>query len=192
MDNLAEFFISDEDEPQPKTRKTKKVIPRSKQIKISNFSQVKNINIFDPEYKKWINKFNSKIYNHFKKVHYSISSIFWKRFLSYLFLKVPNENFTEEKVARIVQNQLQDFQKGWDSLVASIDSNTRQIALNSEDLLTINANVQNAEKEILKISAKNQKLEKSSKNYFENVETWTKETFDSITQIQSFIPEVVN
>ena len=108
------------------------------------------------------------------------------------FLKVPNESFTEEKVAKIVQHQLQDFQKGWDSLVASIDSNTRQIALNSEDLLTINANVQNAEKEILKISAKNQKLEKSSKNYFENVETWTKETFDSITQIQSFIPEVVN
>ena len=75
-------------------------------------------------------------------------------------------------------------------MVASIDNNTRQIAINSEDLLTINTNVQNAEKEILKISQKNQKLEKSSKSYFENVETWTKETFDSITQIQQQFPEV--
>ena len=94
-------------------------------------------------------------------------------------------------MARIVQSQLQDFQNGWDALVASIDNNTRQIAINSEDLLTINANVQNAEKEILRISTKHQKLEKSTKTYFENVESWTKETFDSITQIQSYIPEVV-
>jgi hypothetical protein len=74
--------------------------------------------------------------------------------------------------------------------VASIDNNTRQISINSEDLLTINANVQNTESEILKLSSKNQNLEKSSKSYFENVEIWTKETFDSIKQIQQHIPEV--
>ena len=93
-------------------------------------------------------------------------------------------------MTRIVQTQLQDFQKGWEALVASIDNNTRQIAINSEDLLTINSNVQNTEKEILKVASKTQKLEKSSKAYFENIESWTKETFESITQIQSFIPEV--
>ena len=96
----------------------------------------------------------------------------------------------EEKIAAIVQNQLADFQKGWEALVSSIDSNTRQSASNSEDLLTINANVQNVENEIQKISIKNQKLEKSSKSYFENVEDWTKQIHATISQIQEIIPEV--
>ena len=73
MDNLAEYFISDEDEPQPKSRKTKKT-PTIKQklIKKSNFSQVKNINIYEREYQKWIDKFNTKIYDHFKKVFFLV------------------------------------------------------------------------------------------------------------------------
>jgi hypothetical protein len=73
MDNLAEYFISDEDEPQPKSRKTKKTIPKTKQIKISNFSQVKNNNIFDQKYQKWISKVNTKIYDYFKKVYSTFS-----------------------------------------------------------------------------------------------------------------------
>ena len=73
MDNLAEYFISDEDEPQPKSRKTKNTIPKTKQIKISNFSQVKNNNIFDQKYQKWISKVNTKIYDYFKKVYSTFS-----------------------------------------------------------------------------------------------------------------------
>ena len=72
MDNLAEYFISDEEEPQPKTRKTRKTpTTKTRAISKSNFSQVKNLNIYDLEYQKWISKFNSKIYNHFKKVFHS-------------------------------------------------------------------------------------------------------------------------
>ena len=96
----------------------------------------------------------------------------------------------EEKIAQIVQNQLADFQKGWEALVSSIDSNTRQSASNSEDLITINANVQNAEKEIQKLSIKQQKVEKSTKSHFDDVETWSKQTISSIGQIQEILPEV--
>ena len=67
MDNLAEYFISDEEEPQPKTRKTRKVT-KSRAITKSNFAQVKNINIYEKDYQKWIRKFNSKISDHFPKV----------------------------------------------------------------------------------------------------------------------------
>jgi hypothetical protein len=77
MDNLTEFYISDEDEPQPKTRKTKKLAPRQSQIKKSNFSQVKNLNLFDKDYQKWIYKFNTKIYEHFKKVLVPFFGIFF-------------------------------------------------------------------------------------------------------------------
>ena len=71
MDSLAEYFISDEDEPQPKAKKTKSTISKSKTIRKSNFSQVKNINIYENDYQKWIRKFNSKIYDHFQKVSFS-------------------------------------------------------------------------------------------------------------------------
>jgi K+/H+ antiporter YhaU regulatory subunit KhtT len=91
-----------------------------------------------------------------------------------------------------VQNQLADFQKGWEALVSSIDSNTRQSASNSEDLLTINANVQNVENEIQKLSIKQQKLEKTTKSYFDDVEIWTNQTHASIGQIQEIMPEVFN
>ena len=64
MNNINEYLISDEEEPQPKSRKTKK----SKTIQKSNFSQVKIFNIFEPKYQKWIRKHNSKIYNYFEKV----------------------------------------------------------------------------------------------------------------------------
>jgi hypothetical protein len=75
MDNL-EFLISDEDEPQPKTKKMKSSKSSSKKlIKKSNFSQVK-INIYEPEYQKWIIKCNSKINDHFQKVHFTIFNFF--------------------------------------------------------------------------------------------------------------------
>lgn len=104
--------------------------------------------------------------------------------LNQFFSKIPNETSSEENIVKIVHEQLSDFQKGWESFVSSIDANTKQIAINSENLATINSNVQNTEEEILKISNKNQKLEKSAKDYFENVEMWTNEAQNAIVQLQ--------
>ena len=68
MDNLEEYFISDEEEPQPKARKTRKInTAKTRAITKSNFSQVK-INLYDEKYKEWISNKNSKIWNFFKKV----------------------------------------------------------------------------------------------------------------------------
>jgi CRISPR/Cas system CMR subunit Cmr6 (Cas7 group RAMP superfamily) len=64
-DNLGKYLISDEEEPQPKTRKLKS--STKNMIRKSNFTQV-NINIFDKKYKEWIRTKNSKIYEFFKKV----------------------------------------------------------------------------------------------------------------------------
>ena len=67
-DKLKKYYISDEEEPQSKTRKVIKPNPKPQNvIRKSNFSQVK-INIFDRKYKKWIHKNNTKIYDYFKKV----------------------------------------------------------------------------------------------------------------------------
>ena len=97
MDNLAEFYISDEEEPLPKTRKIRKPVAKAKQIKISNFSQVKNNNIFDPEYKNWINKFNSKIFNYFTKVHSTKLSKIILNYLVYNFLRFRTKIFRKKK-----------------------------------------------------------------------------------------------
>jgi hypothetical protein len=71
MDKLGDYIISDEEEPRQKTRKTLAKIPQKtiskKVIRKSNFAQV-NINIYQSSYRKWIEKFNSKIYEHFQKV----------------------------------------------------------------------------------------------------------------------------
>jgi hypothetical protein len=104
--------------------------------------------------------------------------------------KISSNHSSEEKIAEIVQNQLADFQKGWEALVSSIDANTRQATTNSEDLLTINSNVQNVENEIQKLSIKNQKFEKTSKTFFEKMDNWSNETHSTISQIQDILPEV--
>jgi hypothetical protein len=67
MDNLGKYYISDEEEPQPKTRKLKSSSKISNVIKKSNFSQVK-INIYEKNYKRWIQRNNSKIKEFFRKV----------------------------------------------------------------------------------------------------------------------------
>jgi hypothetical protein len=56
--------------------------------------------------------------------------------------------------------------------------------------LTIDSNVKNTESEIQKISEKHHILERSSKDYFEKVETWTKEAHDAIIQIRNNSTEV--
>jgi isocitrate dehydrogenase kinase/phosphatase len=86
---------------------------------------------------------------------------------------------------------LVDFQNGWEKLVASIDRNTKAIALNSKNLLTIDSNVQNTEIEILKISEKHYTLEKLSKEYFEKVESWTSDVHCAITQLRKDSNEVI-
>jgi hypothetical protein len=65
MDNLGKYLISDEDEPQPKSRKLKSSSSKQNPIKKSNFSQVK-INLYEKNYRIWIQRNNSKIYEFFK------------------------------------------------------------------------------------------------------------------------------
>ena len=67
MDGLGKYLISDEDEPQPKSRKLKSSSSKINPIKKSNFSQVK-INIYEKNYKNWIQEKNSKIHEFFQKV----------------------------------------------------------------------------------------------------------------------------
>ena len=74
-DNLSEYFISNEDEPQSKNRKTIRN-PKQKLIRKSNFSQVRKINIYEKDYKKWISKNNLKISDYFKKVSYKLKITF--------------------------------------------------------------------------------------------------------------------
>ena len=79
MDSLEDVFISDEEEPQPKTRKTKiqKPTPKTRLIKRSNFIQVSN-KIYDKNYKKWINKNFRRIDNFFTKVNFFTKTNFHK------------------------------------------------------------------------------------------------------------------
>ena len=51
-DNLGDFFISDEKEPQPKSRKTKLKITKPRIIRKSNFLQVRTKKIYEKGYKK--------------------------------------------------------------------------------------------------------------------------------------------
>jgi hypothetical protein len=67
MDKLGKYLISDEEEPQPKTRKLKASSKTQNVIRKSSFTQVK-INIYEPKYKNWIKKNNSKIYEFLIKV----------------------------------------------------------------------------------------------------------------------------
>ena len=76
-DNL-DVFISDEEEPQPKSRKTKSQKPKPRIIRRSNFLQVSN-KINEKNYKKWINQNFQKIYKFFEKV----INIFVKNKLSF-------------------------------------------------------------------------------------------------------------
>ena len=68
-DNLGDVFISDEEEPQPKTRKIKvqPKQPKPKIIRRSNFVQVRT-KIYEKQYKSWINENFTKIYSFFQKV----------------------------------------------------------------------------------------------------------------------------
>ena len=66
-DNLGKYLISDEDEPQPKTKKLKQSSKLQNPIRKSNFTQVK-ININEDKYKIWIERNNSKISECFEKV----------------------------------------------------------------------------------------------------------------------------
>ena len=74
-DNLQmDLLLSEDEEPKIKIRKQlkdkaqiKKIKPRIKSIKKSTFGQVK-IKIYEPKYKKWIEKENRKIYEFFTKV----------------------------------------------------------------------------------------------------------------------------
>jgi hypothetical protein len=85
---------------------------------------------------------------------------------------------------------LSGFQQGWSKLVASIDANTKAIALNSKNSFTIDSNVQNAENEIQKLGSKFKSIEKMVKSNFDQTNIWTKNTDETILQIQKVIPEV--
>jgi hypothetical protein len=67
-DNLNDVFISDEEESQPKIKKTKiqkQIKPRI--IRRSNFIQVRKIN--ETQYQNWIKINFTKIHQFFKKVN---------------------------------------------------------------------------------------------------------------------------
>ena len=101
-----------------------------------------------------------------------------------MFFKKVNHKEKDEKIVKIVYEQLIDFQKGWENLVASIDRNTKAITLNATNLLTIDSNVRNTENEIQKMAEKHHTLEQSSKDYFEKVEKWTQKAHESIAQLR--------
>ena len=93
-------------------------------------------------------------------------------------------------MGKIIDRHLESFHKGWNNLVNSIESNTKAISLNSNNILTLDANIQNTEIEISKLFEKLLNLEKLSKNYFEDLETWTTQAHETIDQIRKSIPEV--
>ena len=89
-----------------------------------------------------------------------------------------------------MDKHLEDFHKGWSNLVNSIDNNTKAISVNSKNIVTLDVNIQNTEMEISKLFEKFLKLEKSAKNYFEDIEKWTNQAHETISQIKKNIPEV--